>query len=34
MASARRAVTGNPTEQYGIATISALSSLAWTAMRP
>ena len=26
--------TGNPTEQYGIATISALSSLAWTAMRP
>jgi hypothetical protein len=25
--------TGNPTEQYGIDTISALSSLVWTAMR-
>jgi hypothetical protein len=25
--------TGNPTEQYGIDTISALSSLIWTAMR-
>ncbi len=25
--------TGNPTEQYGIATISALSSLVWNAMR-
>jgi hypothetical protein len=25
--------TGNPTEQYGIATISALSSLVWKAMR-
>ncbi len=25
--------TGNPTEQYGIDTISGLSSLVWTAMR-
>jgi hypothetical protein len=25
--------TGNPTEQYGIDTINALSSLIWTAMR-
>jgi Beta-lactamase enzyme family len=25
--------TGNPTEQYGIATVSALSSLVWNAMR-
>jgi hypothetical protein len=25
--------TGNPTEQYGIATINALSSLVWKAMR-